>query len=187
MPKVLVLTLTLLSTSLWTPVLGAAELAGVEMPDSVTVDDQQLVLNGLGLRKKSIVKVYVGGLYLPAKASDASKILAADTPRRLTMQFLYKVSASRLTDAWDEGLENNTPRATEEVGKGFEQLGGWMADMVKGERMEFTYSPGTGTEVTVKGQRKGVIVGKPFADALFACWIGREPPSSAFKAGLLGE
>ena len=47
----------------------AAELGGVELADTATVGDQTLVLNGLGLRKKAIFKVYVGGLYLPKKSS----------------------------------------------------------------------------------------------------------------------
>lgn len=183
MSKALTIALALLLTA----PLGAAELAGVEMEDSVTVGDQTLVLNGLGLRKKAIVKVYVGGLYLPARESDATKILAADGPRRLAMQFLYNVKADRLADAWDEGLENNTPGATEAVRKSFAQLNSWMVDMAKGDGMVFTYTPGSGTEVAVKGESKGRIAGKEFADALFSCWIGREPPSRSFRSGLLGQ
>ncbi len=182
-----VLALVTVLSSLVAEPTSAAELAGVEMADSLTIGDETLVLNGLGLRKKSIIKVYVGGLYLPAKESDADKILKADTARHLTMSFLYKVSADRLADAWDEGLENNTPRPSEAVSKGFSQLNGWMADMEKGEELLFTYMPGSGTEVSVKGKSKGTISGKDFADALFSCWIGREPPSSGFKKGLLGE
>ena len=45
--------------------LQAADLAGVTMPDSVQVGNTTLVLNGLGLRTKIVVKVYVAGLYLP--------------------------------------------------------------------------------------------------------------------------
>ena len=165
--------------------VGAGELAGVTLDDQVTIGEHDMVLNGLGLRKKAFVKVYVAGLYLPAKESDATKILADDGPRQLVMSFLFKVSADKLADAWDEGLENNTPRAAEAVRKGFAKLNGWMEDMGKGEQMVFTYLPGDGTELTVKGKSKGTIAGKEFADALFACWIGREPPGADFKRGLL--
>jgi hypothetical protein len=34
------------------------------------VGGQQLVLNGAGIRSRAIFKVYVGSLYLPAKAGD---------------------------------------------------------------------------------------------------------------------
>ncbi len=49
------------------------------MPDTAQVNGQQLVLNGLALRKKLFVKVYVAGLYLRAKRRDAAAILAADS------------------------------------------------------------------------------------------------------------
>jgi hypothetical protein len=46
-----------------TPAL-ARNVAGVEFPDSIDVGGQKLVLNGAGLRKKFIIKVYAGGLYV---------------------------------------------------------------------------------------------------------------------------
>ena len=44
--------------------LHAASLAGVTLPDTVQVGSTTLVLNGMGLRTKFMVKVYVAGLYL---------------------------------------------------------------------------------------------------------------------------
>jgi hypothetical protein len=42
----------------------AGELEGVSMPDDVSVEGHPLKLNGMGLRKKFIVNVYVAGLYV---------------------------------------------------------------------------------------------------------------------------
>src|SRR5947209_15933138 len=42
----------------------AGTLAGVTLPDSVQAGSESLVLNGMGLRKKLFIKVYVAGLYL---------------------------------------------------------------------------------------------------------------------------
>ena len=91
------------------PVVWADELAGVTMPDTVEVGDQTLVLNGMGLRKKAMFKVYVAGLYLTEKKDDAAAILAADTARRTAMEFRFGVSAAKMCDAWKEGLDKNTP------------------------------------------------------------------------------
>lgn len=52
--------------------LDAASVAGVTLPDTATVGSTRLVLNGLGLRTKFVLKVYVAGLYLPQKSSDAA-------------------------------------------------------------------------------------------------------------------
>ncbi len=42
--------------------LDAGSLAGVTMPDTEQVGSTKLGLNGLGLRTKFMVKVYVAGL-----------------------------------------------------------------------------------------------------------------------------
>ena len=165
----------------------AATLSGVTMPDRESAGGHELVLNGMGLRKKFFIKVYLGGLYLPERQSSAEKVLAADVPRIMLMKFLYGVSKDQMCEAWDEGLEANTPNASAELKRQFETLCGWMEDIDDGQEAEFTYVPGTGTTVTVNGGDKGTIEGKPFADALLRCWIGPDPgPGEGFKEGVLG-
>jgi len=67
--------------------LAARELAGVNLPDTMSAGENTLKLNGLGLRKKAIFKVYVGGLYLAAPSKDAAAIVAADAPKAVRMTF----------------------------------------------------------------------------------------------------
>jgi hypothetical protein len=92
------------------------------------------VLNGAGLRKKLFIKVYVGALYLGSKQSNAAAILAADTPRRMVMHFLFDVGKGKIAEAWEEGLEDNTPNASPEVKTAFKTLASWMEDMKEGQR-----------------------------------------------------
>ncbi len=56
----------------------AATLSGVNMPDQKTVNGKTLVLNGLGMRTATFlkVKVYVIGLYLESKSSDDKAIIS---------------------------------------------------------------------------------------------------------------
>lgn len=176
-----------LATATLAPLAGAGELAGVKLPDTTKVGDNTLVLNGMGLRTKLWVKVYVAGLYLKAKQNDPAKILAEDGPRRLEMQFLRSVGKDKIAEAWAECLTNNSPAASSEVKDGFKKLEQWTADMEEGHKMTFTYSPGQGTEVAVQGVAKGSNAGKGFADAIFACWLGPEPPNPELKTGLLGQ
>jgi len=182
MKRLLILALLVgVTTAAW-----GGELAGVTMPDSVEVGDQSLVLNGMGLRKKAIIKVYVAGLYLTEKTNDTETILAADSARRTAMEFRFGVSADKMCDAWKQGLEKNTANPSDELEAKFDTLCGYQADMEKGEMMVYTYVPGEGTAVEIKGEVEGTIEGKDFADALFSVWIGPEPPGEAFKKGLLG-
>jgi len=169
-----------------TPVV-AGTLAGVTLPDTLDVNGQQMVLNGLALRKKVIFKVYVAGLYLPAKENNSEKILAADGPRCTVMHFVRSVDAGKINEAWFDGLEANTPDHSPELKKQFDTLASLMEDLKDGEKLVFTYQPGVGTEVKIKGTIKGTLGDKAFADALFSCWIGKKPgPGEKFKKGLLG-
>ncbi|MGZ5444367.1 MAG: chalcone isomerase family protein [Thermoanaerobaculia bacterium] len=167
---------------------GAATVAGVNLEDRITVNDQTLVLNGGGLRKKFVVKVYVGGLYLPAKQGNAATVIGTDATRRMVMHFLYGVSKDQMAEAWSEGLEDNTPNASPEVKTAFKTLESWMEDVPKGNRIVLTYVPGTGTTVEVNGKNKGTLPGKAVADAILNTWIGPKPgPGKDFKKGVLGQ
>ena len=165
---------------------SADQLAGVTLPDSVRVAGQTLVLNGMGLRKRSIIRVYVAGLYLPERTSDPTAILGSDKPRQTIMIFRSKVSARRMCGIWKQGLLANAPNPPVELEARFERLCRFMEDLKKGDELSVTYIPGGGTTVQLKGRTKGRIEGKDFADALFACWIGSVPPSEQLKQGLLG-
>ena len=176
----------LLALSLTLPA-GAASLAGVTLPDKAEAGGQTLVLNGLALRSKFFIKVYVGGLYLPQKEKAAAKVLSEDVPRRMVMHFLYSVSKDQMCDAWKEGLEQNSPKAAPDVRKAFTTLCGWMEPIPKGNQLTLTYTPGKGTEVQVNGKTKGTLEGKATSDAILGTWIGPDPgPGADFKKGVLG-
>jgi Chalcone isomerase-like len=167
--------------------IQTTSVAGVALPRRVRVENQWLLLNGMALRKKAVFKVYVAGLYLPAPEKNADKILADDAPRHLVMQFVRDVKASQMCDAWKEGLADNTPNPTPALKEQFNTLCRLMEKVHDGDQFAFTYLPGIGTNVTVKGQSKGIIPGKQFADALFKSWIGPHPgPGQDFKRKLLG-
>jgi hypothetical protein len=167
---------------------SAVTVAGVNIPDHSTVGTQNLVLNGAGLRKKLFIKVYTGALYLPAKQANAAAILASDTPRRMVMHFVFSVGKDKIAEAWEEGLEDNTPNAPADVKTAFKTLASWMEDIKDGQEIVLTYVPNTGTTVTVNGKDKGTLPGKDVADAILNTWIGPEPgPGEDFKKAVLGK
>jgi hypothetical protein len=175
----------LLLATLAVPQADAAELAGVTMPDTATVAGKELVLNGMGLREKFFIDVYVGGLYLPAKTTDASAAIKQDVPKRITMHFVYsEVGKEKLTGAFDDGFEAVGAKATQ--AEGLAKLNGMMQTVQKGDTITLDYEPGTGTHVMVKGQKKGTIAGVEFMQALWGVYLGPSPPTSALKKGLLG-
>lgn len=161
----------------------------VTMSETVDVGGQTLTLNGMALRKKFIVKVYVAGLYVASPTKSAAEILAADAPRQMVMHFISgHGTKDKICGAWNDGLKDNTPGASDELKQQFVQLCDMMQDIKKGERLTITYVPETGTTIDIAGVEKGSIAGKEFADALLACWIGPKPgPGDGFKKNLLGR
>ena len=68
---------------LWSVIAAPAELSGVFVEDQIkTASGETLVLNGIGLREKFWVDVYVGTLYLPGKSTDVAEILSRPGPWR---------------------------------------------------------------------------------------------------------
>jgi hypothetical protein len=168
--------------------VDAATVAGVKIADSASVANQNLVLNGAGLRKKAIFKVYTGALYLPAKQNNAATVIATDAPRRMVLHFLMGVDKEKMAEAWTDGLADNTPNASPEVKTAFKTLSSWMEDMKDGQEIVMTYVPGIGTTVEVGGKSKGTLGGKAVADAILNTWIGPKPgPGADFKKSILGQ
>lgn len=172
--------------------LGASAQAktceGVAFPDQVKADGAALTLNGLGLRKATFlkVKVYVGALYLPQASQDANAILKANAPKQLVLHFVRDVGGDDLSKGWDEGFENNAGEQLAALKPRIDAFKAMMTDVKKGDTLSMRHKPGAGVEVAVKGAAKGAIKGDDFARALFAIWLGQNPPNDELKTGLLG-
>ena len=163
----------------------AGELSGVTLPDTLKAGEKTLKLNGLGLRKKAVFKVYVGGLYLESPSKDASAILAADQAKAIRMHFLRDLTKAQLVEAFQEGFEANVKdRAPQKAA--FDKMLALVPDVKEGSTLTFTYLPGKGTTLSAGSKELGVFEGKGFADAVFAIWLGPKPPSEDLKKGLLG-
>jgi Chalcone isomerase-like len=167
--------------------LHAATVAGVNLPDTTTVGDKSLILNGLGLRTEFMVKVYVGGLYLEHKSTDAGGIIKADAPKRIVMQFLHDASKKQMTDAFDQSFKDNAPGAETTIKTDTDKFLAAVEPVKVGEQMVFTYLPGTGTTIAINGNDKLTIVGPAFSQAIFSVWLGPKPPTANLKKGMLGQ
>lgn len=182
--------LTVLSVvcCLMVPVVWAGELADVEMADEITVGDATLQLNGMGLRKKMWVKVYVAGLYLETPAGEPAEILEAGGPKRVVMHFLTnKANKKKMDAAWVEGFKANSPTAYDAMKDRVKDFADLFGDMKVGDVIELTMVPGGGTTASVNGESKGVIDGDDFATGLLNVWLGDHPPSDELKSGMLGS
>ena len=184
MKKVAVLALALgLAAAL--PALGK-EVAGVTLPESTTVEGKTLKLNGMGLRKKMVFKVYVAGLYLETPSKDAAGAISSDQAKSMQLSILRSLSTAQINEAINEGFEKNSAAQMSALKARLARLNAMIPNVEKGDQILLTYVPGKGTVVSAKNAEKGVIEGKDFADALFSVWLGPTPVQEDLKKALLG-
>jgi len=184
--------LVFLSTLLlFSPLSRSAELAGVHVDNVLAAENgDTLVLNGLGLREKFWVDVYVGSLYLTAKTTNVADILSSTKAWRIQMDFIYKeVDKKKLLTAWREGFEKNQP---EEVLKAIkdrmEQFYGYFdKNAVAKDQYILDYIPEKGTTVIRNNEVLGTIPGEDFKNAVLEIWLGNYPADKDLKAGMLGR
>ena len=163
------------------------ECKGITFPEQAQAQGSALTLNGLGMRKATILKVnvYVAALYVAKKSNDPNVILGSGSPYELVLQFVRDVGADDIATGWDEGFEKNAKGQLAALKDRIAMLNGWMTDMKTGQRLIFSFRPGAGVQVSVNGADKGMIKGDDFGKALLAVWLG-VPPNPEIKAGLLG-
>ncbi len=159
----------------------------VTMSDTMTLKKVPLVLNGLGVRKATWLKVrvYVGGLYLREKSKDHQKVLGMKYPKFIRMSFVRSVSGKNIKGGWTEAFqaalneneyETLTPKIT--------QLNNMMGDVKKGQDIELSFLK-KGVEVVFNGQKKGLISGTKFSRALLSVWF-INARDKGLRDGLLG-
>lgn len=164
----------------------AGSLAGVTMPDTAQLAGQNLVLNGMGLREKYFLDIYVGGLYIPQKSGDAAAIISMDAPKRVVMHFIYEdVPKEKITETLNEGVAKYPEFAS--LRPQMDQFEGWMEGLKAGDQMIYEYVPGVGTSVIIKGKKKGTIAGTDFMKLVFSIYLGPKPANEALKSGMLGK
>jgi Chalcone isomerase-like len=172
---------------------SAAEIAGVTLPatEQLAAGGPRLVLNGAGLRRKFIFKVYAVGLYLPRKATTADEVLALAGAKRVDIRMLRDVDAKEFTDALFEALRaNNDAAEMKALEPRAQQLAAQLAAMKEakhGMRITLDWVPGAGTRTTADGRPLGEpIAGEDFYRALLRIWLGPHAVQDDLKDALLG-
>ncbi len=184
--------LVLLSTLLFlSPLAFSAELAGVHVDNVIAAKNgDTLVLNGVGLREKFWVDVYVGSLYLTGKTSNVADILSSQKAWRIQMDFIYKeVDQENIVSTWREGFEKNqTEETLATIKDRMEQFYGFFNEnAVAKDQYILDYIPNEGTTVVKNGNLLGVIPGDDFKNALLEIWLGNYPADDDLKSGMLGQ
>jgi Chalcone isomerase-like len=183
MPKPMLLAVILV------PLLFPAGSFAADLPHTLKVGEQELVLNGSGTREKYFLDMYVAGLYLAERNNQPASIIDADAPMAIRIAITSKlVSQEKLVESLNEGFENSTHGKIEPIRAQIEQFRqAFAAEITRGDVFDLVYLPEHGVTVFKNGKRTGGADGLPFNQALFGIWLGDKPADKTLKRGLLGD
>lgn len=167
----------------------AATVDGVELPDTLSVEDTTLVLNGAGSRSKWFIDLYVAGLYLPGREQDATAIVAADEPQAIHLHITSgMITSERLMEATQEGFENSTGGNLAPIQDDIDaSMDVFSEEIGKGDVFTLIYVPDEGVRMLKNGELRDTVGDLEFKRALFGIWLSDKPAQGSLKRDMLGQ
>lgn len=163
--------------------------AGV--PEKLSYEDSELILNGSGIRKKYFMDVYVCGLYLPEKNKDADEIIHSDGPLAVRLHIISKlITRDNMERVVREGFVRSTDGKTANIQSQIDEL---MTNFKKtpvnvGDLFDMWYIPGKGLQGYKNEKPWGPIIvcGPEYRSALIGIWLSDDPIDPDLKTKMLG-
>ena len=169
----------------------AVTLEHQTFPAEASVAETPLQLNGVGLRSAFIYKIYVAGLYLPAKSATGADAVAQPGPKRVQVRMLMDGPSDEFAKAFTGGITKRTPAdqvaAMRDRMAAFDHLLRSVGTVHKGDVVDLDWLPSAGLAMRINGKPVGTPV--PGADlyaAMLGIFIGDRPVDAKMKAGMLG-
>jgi hypothetical protein len=159
-------------------VAGTAQakvLAGVRLPDAISLQGRELLLDHMELKKKLFFEIYVWGLYLEQTPDSTQEAISFQGPKQLQLHFRRSINREQLVGAFRDFLTHSPLMRSPEMRRCAELLVQSLRGVRKGDTLLITYLPEQGLLVSGEGSRGAIIPGKAFADALFSAWLAENP------------
>ena len=165
-------------------------VAGIEIPEKLESGGSLLILNGAGIRTRYFLDIYVGGLYLKERSTDAAAIMEADELMAIRLRIVTNlITNERMQKSMEEGFQKSTRRNTAPIREKINALIDVYDEEINDEDVfELVYEPGKGLTVYKNGVIRATIECKlPFKRALFGIWISDRTVQTSLKHDLLGR
>lgn len=164
---------------------------GARYDGSIVLGGEPLVLNGVGVRKRLVFDIYVGGLYVGKKAARTEDLVRQPGPKRVALRFLRDVEGELFVNSLHVGLKANHTESELARWKGqVDTLTATIKTIAlarRGDTVYFDYTPQDGTRVSVNGVTRGPLIpGEDFYAAVLRVWLGETPADAGLKKGMLG-
>lgn len=180
--------LGLITALLVSPALQAKMISGINVPDSIVVNQQPLILNGAGVRSKFFMDLYIGSLYLVSAQSEQEKVIeqpVAAIRLRITSGM---ITSDKMTDAIKDGFNDATDGNSASIQTEIDQFMTLFNDDIKDDdQFTFVLTKGNGVASFKNDQPRGEIPNELFRQALIKIWLGDKPAQKSLKQDMLGQ
>ena len=172
------------------PFSFSKEIAGIDIAETHSVAQTQLVLNGAGVRSKFFMDLYVGSLYLKTSETIADKVIRFEETMMVQLDITSgMITSERMIEAIEEGFDNATNGNRESIDKEIELFISIFSEPIKiKDNFQLLYQPQYGLTVFKNNQIiNEQAISPEFKRALFAIWLGDKPAQKSLKNAMLGK
>jgi hypothetical protein len=182
----LILTSILMMSS---SVMAATRISGITVPNSITQQGEALNLNGVGVRCKLFIDLYVGSLYTTNKMTQGKAVLASKEPTAIRLNITSKIITSeKMSKGMREGFELATADKSHKLDAKIDDFIRTFAEPIKkGDQFTLLSVPGEGLISYKNGEFLSITAGEEFRKTVLAIWLGDKPADNSLKKDMLGD
>lgn len=167
-------------------------IADVRVPLTEDSAAGPLKLNGAGLRRKFLIKIYVAALYSAKPVASFDEAASLGTARRLKLHFLRNISGKEISDVLVRAITaTSTPSEVGKASVGIAKLGEMVnaqKSLKPGDTLSVDWIPGRGTCLSINDHEDSPCIVEPeFNRALLRIFLGEQPIDAGLKEELLGH
>jgi len=158
----------------------SAEVAGVTLPPTESVQGTPLPLAGCAVYEKLWMNVYAVSLYLPRGTASVARMTDDQTSKLVRLDVTYDGKVpDGLPSEWKDQLQKSVSQEFVRT------LQGHYNTLRFGDTVRVSYVPGSGTTMSVNGNTVVTRPGVELMNAMMRLWVGPEPVSQNMKRLLL--
>ncbi|MFH0263193.1 chalcone isomerase family protein [Vibrio barjaei] len=165
-------------------------VSGVEVPDTLAIQQTELQLNGAGVRSKFFMDLYVGSLFTSLPSTEAASLIRGDQPSAIRLNITSSmITKEKLADALNEGFNNATDGNTTPIDSSINQFVEmtFANDISEGDQFTLVSAPEIGIYSYKNGEMLVLVEGDAFRRALLSVWLGDKPTDKSLKKAMLSQ
>jgi len=161
----------------------------MKVEEKIKVYNQELILNGSGIRNKFFIDVYIGSLYLEELENDAESIIKSGKIKSMELIIVSNLITQKNLSGFlrSELKKSVAPKEFQLLEDDIELfLSTFHEKIKKGDRFSFNIIPNVGVEVYKNNRLIKSVKSDDLGRRLIELWIGENPVDENLKEEVLG-